>query len=398
MHILTRVFRWPLLWCLALGLLASCTDDYLPDVVESPPNFLVVDGFINSRGVTSIRLSRTYAIRSAQAPPPEARATVYVEEEGGTRYPLAETPARSGTYLSANLTLNPARKYRLRLNTAAGREYASEYVPVKTTPPIDALTWRPGSSGLQVLVSAHDDTGATQYYRWETEDTWEIIPTYRPTVEYVNNDIRPIAVPFPVICYGTERAGAVQLYKTTALVQDIVTDFRLRQLPPTSERLFTRYSLLVRQHALTAAEYAYWELLRKNTENLGSLFDPQPAQLTGNVRCLSHPDEVTLGFVGVHSIEEKRLFISRAELPSTWPVVSGYGKCVPPDTVFIPQRGLGPSPPRADILASFFVQGGNNVPITEARTARGTVGYLYKNRDCVDCRTRGTSIKPSFWP
>ncbi|WBA41420.1 DUF4249 domain-containing protein [Hymenobacter canadensis] len=398
MHILSYALRWTLLWCLALGLGVSCTDDYMPDVVESPPNFLVIDGFINTQGVTTIRLSRTYAIRSTQVPPAETRATVYIEEESGPRYLLQETPARSGTYTSANLTLNIARKYRLHLTTTTNGEYASAYVPVKVTPPIDALTWRPTGNGLNVSVSAHDDTGSTQYYRWETEDTWEIKSPYYPTVEYVNNDIRPIAVPFPTVCYGIERAGFVQLYKTTALTQDVVADFRVRQLATTSERLFTRYSILVRQHALTAEEYAYWELLRKNTENIGSLFDPQPAQLTGNVRCLSNPDDLVLGFIGAHSIEEKRLFISRAELPGSWPVVSGYEKCVPPDTVFIPQRGLEPSPPRATILAAFFTPGGVNVPISEARTRNGPVGYLFKTRDCVDCRTRGTSIKPTFWP
>lgn len=398
MLILSNAFRWTLLWCLALGLCVSCTDDYMPDAVESPPNFLVIDGSINTQGVTTIRLSRTYAIRSTQVPPAETRATVYIEEEGGPRYLLQETPARSGTYTSANLTLNIARKYRLHLTTTANGEYASAYVPVKVTPPIDALTWRPTDSGLNVSVSSHDDTGTTQYYRWETEDTWEIIPPYRPDVEYVNNDIRPIAVPFPTICYGTEKAGFVQLYKTTALTKDVVSDFRVRQLATTSERLYTRYSILVRQHALTAPEYAYWELLRKNTENLGSLFDPQPAQLTGNVLCLSNPNELALGFVGAHSITEMRLFISRAELPSNWPRVTGYELCIPPDTLKIPQPGLEPSPPRATILASFFRTGSPFIPITEARRSTGVIGYLVKSRDCIDCRLRGTSTKPSFWP
>ncbi|GAB3861026.1 hypothetical protein GCM10028822_39870 [Hymenobacter terrigena] len=45
-----------LLWGL---LLAGCTDPYLPEAVQNPPSYLVVDGYINSKGVTTIKLSRT---------------------------------------------------------------------------------------------------------------------------------------------------------------------------------------------------------------------------------------------------------------------------------------------------------------------------------------------------
>ncbi|MDB5236197.1 MAG: hypothetical protein JWR44_3190, partial [Hymenobacter sp.] len=301
-----------------------------------------------------------------------------------------------GVYTSSSLTLNPARRYRLRLTTQAGKEYASDFVPVKTTPPIDAVTWRATTDGLNVSVSTHDTTNATQYYRWETDETWEILPPYRPTVEYVNRVMRDIVLPFPTVCYGNAHSTTVQLAKTTAQTQDVVSDLRVRQLSTSSERLYSRYSILVQQFALTKEEYAYWELLRKNTESIGSLFDPQPAQLTGNVRCLSDPNDLALGFVGAHSRTEKRIFVRRADLPRAWFPSDGYEGCIPPDTVFF-YRDSRPPPP-AVTLENNFNPSRDQLPIGAIYEGSRLAGYTAKKKDCVDCRTRGASVKPTFWP
>ena len=380
------------LLCGALVVLAGCTDPYMPSVLTSPPSYLVVDGFLNARGTTTITLTRTYAIAAKGAAPAEAKATVYLEDEAGTRQLLREAP--TGTYTSAFLTLDPGRRYRLHLNTLGGQEYASDFVPVKITPPIDAVNWQANNTGLHITVDTHDATGNTRYYRWEGMETWEIHPVYQPALEYVGGKMRDITTPYPSICWGTAPSSLIQISKSTALSQDIVTGFPVQELPRNTERLFNRYSILVQQHALTKDEYGYWELLRKNTESIGSLFDPQPTQLTGNVHSLRNPAEVVLGYIGAHSLSEKRIFITRPELPPGWPVRSGYEGCLPPDTI-----SLDP-PPRfpAAILQSYFGSS-DYLPLNTLYNRFGVfVGYTGKSRDCIDCRTRGTSVKPSFWP
>jgi hypothetical protein len=382
-------------WCF-VALLAGCTDPYTPDVIGNAPNYLVVDGFLNSQGVTTIKLSRTYNVSAKTAPPVEARATVYIEDEAGTRTVLREATATPGTYTSAAQTLNTARRYRLHINTAVGKEYVSDYVPVKTTPPIDDVTWRTDNVGLNIYVNAHDATNATQYYRWEFDETWEINPVYRPTVEYVNRVMRDIVVPYPTRCWGNAHSSIVQIYKTTALSQDVVSDFRVRQLFPSSNQLNSQYSILVQQHAMTKEEYAYWELLRKNTESIGTLFDPQPAQVTGNMHNVNDAAETVVGYIGTHSLTEKRIFIRRAQLPRTWIVPNGYEACQPPDTVFTYKKD-SKFPINGPIAIQSAFGSGDNIPIDEFGSLTSS-GYTAKNRDCVDCRTRGTSVKPNFWP
>jgi hypothetical protein len=360
---------------LSLVLQAACTDPYLPEAIANPPNYLVVDGFINVRGVTTIRLSQTYAIASKAAPPVETRATVYIEDDAGARYRLGESVA--GTY-TASQTLNAARNYRLHINTQGGKEYASDYVQAKITPPIDAVNWQAESAGLKISVNAHDATNTTQYYRWETEETWEIVPNIQPQLEYVNRVMRPITTSYPTICWGNEVSTAIRLSKTTGLTEDVISNHVLRTLPTTTERLWRRYSILVKQYALTPAEYQYWDLLKKNTEDIGTLFDPLPTQLTGNVHCLSNRSEIALGYVGAYSEVQQRIFITRNQLPNDWPISNGYEKCIP-DTV------------DARRVPGYFGSPGN-VAIYQIPG-----GYLGTSKDCVDCRTRGTTVRPSFW-
>ncbi|MBO0358299.1 DUF4249 domain-containing protein [Hymenobacter sp. BT186] len=393
MRALSLSFRLAVLWCLALAL-PGCIDPYMPDAISTTKSYLVVDGFINSRGSTSIKLSRTFDIDAKTAPPIETRATLFIEEEGGTRYAVPETSVK-GTYTSASLTLNPAKNYRLSIRTSAGLEYASTFVPVKTTPPIDAVTWRPSENGLTIYINTHDDTNTTKYYRWEYEETWEIKPPYYPQIEYKNGQMQDITVPFPTICWGNSNSSEIKISNTTRLTQDVVADFPLRALPITSDRLAYRYSILVKQYAQTAEEYIHWDLLKRNTENIGTLFDPLPTQLTGNVQCLNNAAELALGYVGAHSTEQKRIFISRTELPRNWRVTNGYENCVPPDTVFLKNT-------RLDGIAALLQSNFSSplyLPIDVLYLPTGRVsGYLAKSNDCIDCRTRGTAVKPSFWP
>lgn len=374
-----RLLRWAL-----LVLLPGCTDPFTPPSASAPPSYLVVDGFINSRGISTISLSRTYAIALAASPPTETSATVFVEAQTGRQYLLRESAVK-GTYVSDQLTLNPADTYRLHLTTAAGKEYASAFVPVKTTPPIDTVVWRATGTGVDLTVSTHDPARATQYYRWEYAETWEIVSPYIPSLEYSGNRLRALSVPYPSLCWRTTRGTTVQLASTATLSQDVVSAYPLRQLPSTAQQLLRRYSLLVQQHALTKEEYQYWELLRKNTETIGSLFDPQPVQLTGNVRGLgNNATAVALGYVGAHSLSEKRIFIARPQLPAAWRPLTGYESCMPPDTV---RPG-----------AETYAFGPNYLPIYATYKNGSLVGYLAATADCIDCRKRGAAVKPSFWP
>jgi hypothetical protein len=386
------------LWALLLGLASGCVTPYMPDVPAATQDYLVVNGFINSQGITRLELTRSLALQATKAPAVEAKAVVTIQAASGPRFALTESPA--GTYTSGSLTLNPALTYKLSIATAGGKSYETDYLPVKTTPAIDKVHWRYENDGVQIYVDTHDANRSTTYYRWKYEETWQFTSAlesfyqYNPVTKLIEPRLDDI-----YHCWGNNISTAIKQTNTTRLGQDVVQDFPLVFLPANSQKLPIRYSILVQQYAQTREEYEYWEILRKNSENLGTINDPLPSQVTGNVHCLSNTDEPALGYVGIHSVSQQRIFIDRKELPQPYNFVfqTGYESCVEVQEDRCPPRGV-PYPPGVTRLFNapglLLTSTDCDVTPTCYLTACKYYGAF---TECVDCRLRGTNVKPSFW-
>ncbi|PRY12639.1 uncharacterized protein DUF4249 [Pontibacter ummariensis] len=375
-------WRKSVFWVLML-LLSSCVEPYEPEVIQARNSFLVVSGFLNVNGPTTIQLSRTQNLSDQSMPIFEERASVFIEEEQGGQHRLWELG--SGTYTISGLDLNVGSKYRLFIRTAAGKEYASDYVAVKQTPAIDEVSWEAGSEGLEIFVSTHDPKNDTWYYRWEYEDTWEYTSAYDTNLKFVNGEVvyREYGELGIYRCWRTEASKTIKLGTSTKLSQDVIHAYPLLSVPSNSSKLLYKYSVLVKQYALTREAYQYWETLKKNTESIGTLFDPLPSQLTGNIHSLSDPSELVVGYIAASSVQEKRLFVSNDELPKNWR--GTYPTCVL-DTIPVAE-------------APDYFETGYNMPVGEIMPPMGTVvtDYTYAKKECVDCRLFGTNIKPDFW-
>ncbi|TVT40397.1 DUF4249 domain-containing protein [Hymenobacter setariae] len=378
---------------LALG---SCIDSYTPDVISAPTSYLVVDGFINGNGATRIKLSRTQNIATTAAPTPEAKATVYIQSAAGARYTMRERSP--GFYQSDSLTLSPGQ-YQVRISTAgtSPATYESALVPLKVTPPIDNLGWRRTDNEVRVLLNTHDATQQTRYYRWKFAETWEFNAAYKSSLEYYP-DIDEIGGRTTPIytCWRTEQPTTIKQATSLQLSQDALVDHILLSFSDRAERIRIRYSVLVMQYAQTADEFAYYEQLRKNTEAIGTVNDPLPVQLTGNVhRTGTATTEPVLGYVGAHTVQQQRLFINRAELslPSDWAFDSPYASCKLEPEVLSQYR------PPLSYPHTFTFADSNYVPVYPyVNPETGALdGYYGSTRECADCRARGSITKPSFW-
>jgi hypothetical protein len=75
------------------------------------------------------------------------------------------------------------------------------------------------------------------------------------------------------------------------------------------------YSINVKQYTWTKEGYEFLEKMKKNTEVTGSVFDPQPSELKGNIRNVSDPTEPVIGFFNICNIEQKRFWIKNSDVP-----------------------------------------------------------------------------------
>jgi hypothetical protein len=366
--------------CFILLMAMACKQEYpLPKETQNL-NLLVVEGLLNSgTGPTVIRLSRTFDPTRVGVVIPELRAQVTVEGENNTTFPL--TGNTRGEYINNQLNLNSNVKYRLRIKTTGGKEYLSDYVPVQIAPSIDSVHWKRTDEGIQLLVSTHDPQNKTWYYRWEYDETWEIhsnfISNYRWQDPQVVNRQDPFAIYF---CWVSDISRRIFVNSSAKLSQDVISSQQLNLIPLAAERISVRYSILVTQYALTQDAYKFWEIMKKNTEQVGTLFDPQPSQLLSNIHSVNDPTEPVIGFVSAGAVSQKRLFIRRNEVEPWRYRLECEERNIPLDSL------------------RFFFSNDQWIPLQEWYGPSGRLsGYASGRRICVDCTVRGTNVKPAFW-
>lgn len=367
-------------------LTVGCLEPFEANVSSGDRNILVVDGFINvGPGITKITLSRVTPL-STSVLDAEENAQVAIESNDGEIFSL-DGSAR-GIY-SGNLNLPTQGKYRLIIITE-GKEYHSEFTTVKITPPIDSIHWE-WSDVLKIMVNAHDDNNKTQYYRWEYEETWQIVSPFDALYIWEDDTIkkRPVAERVAIRnCWNTAKPNTLLMSTTTGLINDRVSS-ALTSLPHGSVKTSERYSILVNQHTIQKEEYEYLKIILKNSTQMGSFFDSQPSQFFGNIRSVSQSDEFVIGYVGAYTTETKRFFISKDELPQT-PIGNN---CLSPIHRIAPEFKINDP----DSLKKYLKPNLYYVPYRTWVDQYGEPWMQLINKNCVDCRAFGSNVRPDFW-
>jgi hypothetical protein len=383
--------------CLLFWLLlsAGCIQKFQPMLSSTPTGYLVVEGIINGSGASaSVTLSRTTTLSDTSIVF-ESGAMVQVEGNDNTVYVFKAQG--NGIYSIADLSLSSVSQYRLRIKTADGDEYLSDFSAMITTPPIDSISWQLTGGGLQVYANTHDPQNSVQHYKWDFLETWEYHSPYVKQLVYDTTYLPGNGAPILNVgqtptdttvytCWQSAQSTEILLASTTALSSDFIYDFPLTLIPQSSVKLTTDYSILVRQYGLTEDAFNFLQIMKSNTQETGSIFSPQPSQLQGNVHSLMHPAETVVGYVGFCSVQSQRVFIHSSQLPLLW---SSY---VPPcteDSIYVldPTNRYYPQ----DQISGAIIEG--LVPTTLINLNR----FLAAPASCVDCTLTGTNQKPTYW-
>jgi hypothetical protein len=371
----------------------NCKQEYTPELKEKNIKLLVVEGYLNSGpGSTTIRLSRTTNLTDTAAIRTERGAQVMVEGENGDRFTLIE--GAPGAYSIAQLNLINNVKYRLRNKTRDGKDYISDYISIKYTPVIDSISWKREPSGLRLYVHSHDQQNSTRYYQWDYDETWEFHSSFVSSLKYIRNSLTGIITSvdyrYPnhyfdttiYKCWKTVNSTSIVIGSSEKLTSDIIY-LPFNFIPGGSEQLGILYSVNLKQYAVSHEKYLFLEKMKKNTEQVGSLFDAQPTQLSGNIHCLTDPDEIVIGFVEISQLQTRRKFIYSNEVPD-WNYRSGCFQIEirnHPDSLIKYAEGTSPTQP-------------------EEVSPFGAIITFNATPDirCIDCTIGRSNQKPLFWP
>lgn len=370
---------------------SGCIEPYALEGVAGDPDYLVVDGFINATEQTcSVRLSRAVSLDFTETPPGETGAILSVESEDGHEFFLTEVVSGTpdddaGLYRGEAVSVSEGKQYRLNIMLSNGRRYESDFVRIEKAAEIESLVWEPVEEELRIRVSTTANSSSTSYYRWRFIESW------RYNAPRSSNFIIRDGGPQPRLpeeniytCYRVDPSYGILIGSSQNLSSNVMKNYVLQTIPANSIKLQSKYNLRVEQYALSEEAYTFWLNLYKTTESTGGLFDPMPGQVVGNLKGVTDPSELVVGYFSGSTVEQSSLWISRSDFPVGF--VKYRSPYCAPDTLDLEQIvGL---PDKTPLVDGIYGPMG------------GLVAYTIAPPSCVDCRAygKGTTTKPDFWP
>ena len=371
-------------------MLSSCISAYEAVDMEDMSGLLVVEGVILEEG-TKITLSRTVRLNESLYPgylfEGVNYATIHVIDEAYNVVAVAEQESNWGPYIvKEKFSFVPGMKYALDIEVY-WKHYQSAFVEPVNTPEIDSVSWNLNDdNSIDIMVSTHDPGNATLYCLWDFEENWELRATFFGRARYdpITQSViqQSLTGDNRYYCWASDHSKSLLLSSSEKYSDAVIKEHRIHTLQPGNHRYSYLYSINVRQYRLSREASVYYNNLQRNIEDSGSLFAPQPSEITGNIRCLSDPEETAIGYIFASKTATSRLFIPMEELRLNR--FEGL-----PDCSDIEQQFSDPS------VAYYSEYGIMNTD--------GREGFIYISRQCVDCtERRGAGMpdktKPDFWP
>ena len=334
-----------------LALCLSCITPVNLDPAE-PEDILAVDGFITDQeGPFEIiiqLISRFAGTLDGGTERLIKDAQVFITDQNGTRIdmniiPLIRQEVRNGcptgccsiasTFETESIGYRTpmgfraviGNSYTLNIILANGKRYQSSAQTVVPGPEIDSLSYRfrelPTTdpivkpSGIDVFATWEDPSETRNFYSWRVNGIYRIetppndgccvyIPGGNGAVCYINER----NIEGNELAFSDERVQGMVTHKV-GFIQDDGLRFANRTVG--DER---QYYIEVEQFAIPGEAFAFNRVLASQLAISGSIFDPPPAELIGNIRNLDDPDEPVVGFFGAYSVKTMGIFVNRGDL------------------------------------------------------------------------------------
>ncbi len=385
---------------LLLLCVAACIEPYAPPGVVKSGELITIEGIVDlTDKVATVKITSPVVLNSDEAPEKETGATVSIHADNGKTYALPEI--EPGFYKLEQIDIAPGSTCRLVVNTKGGGQYESTEVKLKQTPKIDSVYFDFTNDGVSVLVDTRDPAANSIYYQWLYEETWEYTAPFESSFKlvYIDQIGRYSAVHRPASeriyrCYKTVPSSRITIASTKSLAADVVSRKQIVFIPVADQKVSVRYSIKVKQRAISEEEYQYLSQLQTTTENVGGLFDRQPSQVYGNIKRVSEKGGEAIGFFGGGTHDEQRVFLGFYELPPQLLVPQRRGSCVLDTVCALPARfsAIKCSVDMENISPSTLIVA--EVP----QTGLTPTGFTTATDECADCRSQGGVLtRPDFW-
>ncbi|RIW16474.1 DUF4249 domain-containing protein [Algoriphagus lacus] len=334
----------------------ACIDPYEVDVPEGQ-QLLTVEGLIHTGpGPHAISLTRsdTYGSAFEGLIRPVSGATVVVRDNEGRITFLEEGAQARGTYFTpAGFRAEIGKSYTLQIQTVEGKVYTSLPERVESVPEIENVAINTITipvegqeiprSGVQLVAEINDPADQNNFYFWRNSPATYIFET-RPDLFTIRpSDSNPNRTPAPKACCATCYRTEISRNQSIFIAQDdnfngLSTRIPAAFIEDDGFRFVNKYRVDLKQYSVSKEAYRFLRLVKQQAEISGSIFDPPPATIRGNMISLDNPDEVVLGYFMAAGESSKRVYIDKSDLTfrQNRAIVPDDCRVIPGTTVDVP--------------------------------------------------------------
>nr|MCU0402298.1 DUF4249 domain-containing protein [Algoriphagus sp.] len=200
-------------------------------------------------------------------------------------------------------------------------------------------------SGVQLIAEINDPADQNNFYYWRNGPAVYILETRpdlftpRPSPENPNRTPQPKEC--CIQCFRSEISNNQSLF----VVNDDNFNGLTARVPASfiednGLRFVNKFRMDLKQYSISQGAFRFLRLVKQQAEISGSIFDPPPATIRGNMISLDDPDEVVLGYFMAGGETTRRIYIdkndltfkqNRAIIPDDCRVVAGASVDPPAD-------------------------------------------------------------------
>jgi len=282
-----RAIRYWVIIAVGLWTYSSCIDEITLDI-DNDAQFVIVNGLVTDEpGAYTITVDNSpiIGVGNDNIVVPISGASVQLVDDQNSSVTFVESSEEAGTYTANVTNVVPGRSYHIEVQLPNGVMIESEPQQLPDN---------------QVLIDNID---------------WNIVD-----VEFINESGNVVGREFVEIYANTVPTDEEAFVRWRVTGEyDIVekADGAIIQEPilklPMDSRFNILYLFNVSQFTISSREHEYWSRIQQLINVEGTLFDPPPGVLRGNLFNVSDPDDNIQGYFSVARQSFERRFVNIAE-------------------------------------------------------------------------------------
>ncbi|MGC4035266.1 MAG: DUF4249 domain-containing protein [Chitinophagaceae bacterium] len=271
---------------------------------EAP--ILVVEGNITTDTVLyTVKLTYSGQIAYSDDIPDqylEKNAKVTILDNLGDSTTLVYTGTQ-GVYQTTDTTFigQVGRSYSVKVELPSGKTFVSKPELIKPAVPISSLNIVYDDkfdfnfpTKLKVYADINDPADQENYYKWDF-------------TAWTGRQTHGVPCGFGCLiyeyCYQRTISNDINIYADDAVNGNVISNQYMGQ---SYIYTYLNHFIEIKQSSISRDAYLFWQSFKDQTTRTGSILDPLPASIKGNIYNQADPEEFALGYFSASSVTHKK--------------------------------------------------------------------------------------------